>query len=90
MPALISPFFIDNRLGENAIVIVSGANQTLQPEEVQRTRDLVARAKVLICQLEIAPETTLAALKMAKELGGKLMSANLVPSLSYTHAQILY
>ena len=59
-------------LGENAIVIVGGANQKLQPGEVRGARDLVARAKVVICQLEIQPETTLSALKMAKELGGKL------------------
>lgn len=57
--------------GENAIVIVSGANQALRTEEVQRAQDLVAGAKVVICQLEISPETTLAALILAKELGGK-------------------
>jgi sugar/nucleoside kinase (ribokinase family) len=57
--------------GENAIVIVGGANLALRPEEVQETRNLVATAKVVICQLEISPETTLAALKLAKELGGK-------------------
>lgn len=57
--------------GENAIVIVGGANQTLHPEEVQRAKGLVAGAKVVICQLEISPETTLAALKLAKDLGGK-------------------
>lgn len=56
--------------GENAIVIVSGANQMLQPDEVGRARDVVAKAKVVVCQLEIAPNTTLAALKMAKNLGG--------------------
>ena len=52
-------------------MIVGGANQDLRPDEVQKAKDLVASAKVVICQLEIAPETTLAALKMAKELGGK-------------------
>lgn len=60
-------------VGENAIVIVSGANQCLEKEEVWAARDVVAGAKVVVCQLEIAPETTLAALKMAKELGGKLL-----------------
>lgn len=53
-------------------MIVSGANQRLLPEEVLEARDVVASAKVVVCQLEIAPQTTLAALKMAKELGGKL------------------
>ena len=62
-------------IGENAIVIVAGANLTLEPGEVvevEGVRGLVAGAKVLLCQLEIAPKTTLAALKMARQLGGKL------------------
>lgn len=57
--------------GENAIVIVGGANTMLQPEEVGLARELVARAKIVVCQLEIEAVTTLAALKMAKQLGGK-------------------
>ena len=62
---------INYLLGENAIVIVSGANLTLCPKEVQEAMSLVATAKVVVCQLEISSETTLAALKMARELGGK-------------------
>jgi len=52
---------------------VGGANSCLSPEEVGAARDLVACAKVVVCQLEIEPKTTLAALKMARELGGKLV-----------------
>ncbi len=58
--------------GENAIVIVGGANALLTPKEVRASQDLVARSKVVVCQLEIEPQTTLEALKMARELGGKL------------------
>lgn len=59
-------------IGENTIVIVGEACSSFQPKEVGGARDLVARAKVVVCQLEILPQTTLAALKMAKELGGEL------------------
>ena len=52
-------------------MIVSGANQCLLPEEVREARAVLSGAKVVVCQLEIAPETTLAALKLAKELGGE-------------------
>ena len=52
---------------------MAGANALLTPKEVSAARDLVARAKVVVCQLEVEPETTLAALKMARELGGKLV-----------------
>ncbi len=57
-------------LGENAIVIVAGANLALEPAEVETARALVGGAKVLVCQLEIAPKATLVALKMAREQGG--------------------
>ena len=68
---LVFFFLFSLYIGENTIVIVGEAGRSFQPEEVGGARDLVARAKVVICQLEILPQTTLAALKMAKELGGK-------------------
>ena len=49
-------------------MIVAGANLCLEPTEVQAAMDVVGGAKVLVCQLEIAPKTTLAALKMARQL----------------------
>ena len=57
-------------------MIVGGANNMLQPEEVGVARDLIARAKIVVCQLEIKTETTLASLKMAKQLGGKDTTMN--------------
>ena len=59
-------------VGENAIVIVAGANLLLEASEVHEAQALVGGAKVLICQMEIAPKTTLAALKMARRHGGIL------------------
>uniref|UniRef100_A0AAQ4NP67 Ribokinase n=1 Tax=Gasterosteus aculeatus aculeatus TaxID=481459 RepID=A0AAQ4NP67_GASAC len=56
-----------NDAGENAIVIVAGANMLLGVEELQGARPAVSRAKVLVCQLEICPQTSLRALRMAQE-----------------------
>ncbi|RXN16355.1 ribokinase isoform X1 [Labeo rohita] len=53
--------------GENAIVIVAGANMLLGQEELQRALTVIVNAKVLVCQLEIDPDTSLQALRMAQE-----------------------
>uniref|UniRef100_UPI003AAE9BF6 ribokinase isoform X2 n=1 Tax=Centroberyx gerrardi TaxID=166262 RepID=UPI003AAE9BF6 len=58
---------IVNDEGENAIVIVAGANMLLGGEELQDALPALCRAKVLVCQLEISPQTSLQALRMARE-----------------------
>ncbi|XP_078796667.1 ribokinase isoform X2 [Oryzias latipes] len=58
---------IVNKEGENAIVIVAGANMLLGKEELQEALPAIRRAKVLLCQLEINPQTSLQALQMARE-----------------------
>ena len=57
--------------GENAIVIVAGANMLLKAEDLQNMQPVLRQAKVLICQLEISPQVSLKALRMAREAGGK-------------------
>lgn len=56
-----------NDAGENAIVIVAGANMLLSGEELKNALPAISRAKVLVCQLEISPQTTLEALRMARD-----------------------
>ncbi|XP_076605434.1 ribokinase isoform X3 [Chaetodon auriga] len=58
---------IVNDAGENAIVIVAGANMLLGGEELQKALPAISQAKVLVCQLEISPQTSLQALRMAQE-----------------------
>jgi len=52
-------------------VIVAGANMLLGQEELQRARSAIVNAKVLVCQLEIDPDASLQALRMAKENHGQ-------------------
>ena len=52
-------------------MIVSGANSQLGPGDVQAARDLISSAKVLICQFEVPLNTSLEALKLAKQNGKK-------------------
>ncbi|XP_031177165.1 ribokinase isoform X2 [Sander lucioperca] len=58
---------IVNNAGENAIVIVAGANMLLGSEELQKALPAISHAKVLVCQLEVSPQTSLQALRMAQE-----------------------
>uniref|UniRef100_A0A3Q2XQW5 Ribokinase n=1 Tax=Hippocampus comes TaxID=109280 RepID=A0A3Q2XQW5_HIPCM len=58
---------IVNDAGENAIVIVAGANMMLNKEELQDALAAITSAKVLVCQLEISPQMSLRALRMAQE-----------------------
>lgn len=55
-------------------MIVAGANMLLGVEELQGARPAVSRAKVLVCQLEICPQTSLRALRMAQENKGLWVS----------------
>lgn len=55
--------------GRNTIIIVAGANNLLSPEDIETARTIIESAQVLICQLEIPLETTLAALQIARRAG---------------------
>ncbi|XP_064623530.1 ribokinase-like [Lineus longissimus] len=55
--------------GQNAIVIVSGANLKLSEEDLNKAENIIKSSKVMVCQLEVRPEITLAALRMAKKHG---------------------
>jgi ribokinase len=66
----VAPIAVDSD-GHNAIIIVTGANDLLTSEDVEAARPVIAGAQVLVCQLEIPIETTMAALRIAREEGVK-------------------
>ena len=53
--------------GENSIVIVQGANDHLTAAHIAQAENVIARAKVLCCQLEVPMEANVAALKLARK-----------------------
>ena len=53
--------------GDNAIVIVTGANERMTAADVERARPAIAAADVLVCQLELPHEATAAALRIARD-----------------------
>lgn len=64
----VAPIFVDPQ-GGNAIVIVTGANDLITAEEVEAARAVMAAAGAVVCQLEIPVETTLLALRAARDEG---------------------
>jgi len=68
-PTGVAPIWVDSK-GENRILIVNGANDCLSPAHMRGPmQSVVASAKVLVCQLEIKAETTLAALSEGRRAG---------------------
>ena len=64
----VAPIFVTPK-GENSIVIVSGANDQLTSEEINKASNEIEKSSYLLCQLEIEVELSLSALRLAKQLG---------------------
>jgi ribokinase len=64
----VAPIAVDPD-GHNAIIIVTGANDLLTLDEIEAARATIAAAQILVCQLEIPVEITLAALRIARQEG---------------------
>lgn len=58
---------------DNIITIVAGANNYLSKTDIINHKDVLARAELLITQLEISAETVIEALTVFKETGGVSM-----------------
>jgi len=54
-----------NKEGENEIVVISGTNMKLTPEEIESKKELFSQSKILLLQLEIPVETIIKAKELA-------------------------
>jgi len=66
----VAPIAVDAE-GRNAIIIVTGANDVLSLADLERARPTIAGSDIVVCQLEIPVELTLAALRIAREEGAR-------------------
>ncbi|XP_014475597.1 PREDICTED: ribokinase-like [Dinoponera quadriceps] len=73
--------------GQNSIVIVLGANESLTPECVDSAVNVIKNASVLLCQFETPLETTLHALKLHR--GHGLSIVNGAPAMESVDPEIL-
>lgn len=68
----IANIYVDED-GDNSIVIATQANGRLSPEDVEAAWDTIADADVLLLQLEVPLATTIAAAKLGKKAGIKVI-----------------
>jgi ribokinase len=61
------------RGGENHILLVSGANACLAPADVERHADRIRGARVLLLQLEVPEATVVAAARLARAAGVRVL-----------------
>jgi ribokinase len=73
--------------GENYISVAPGANYCLTPAHVDRAREALARAAVIVTQCEIPPETLDHVISLGAELG-KPVLLNLAPARELGEASI--
>jgi ribokinase len=59
--------------GENTISLMGGGNLTLGPADVERGRDALTKAKVLLLQLEAPLAASLAAARLTRGAGGTVI-----------------
>jgi ribokinase len=66
--------------GENSIAVVPGANHRLVPEDLDALRDEIARARVLLLQMELPVDVVTRACRLAAEVGTPVV-LNLAPAV---------
>jgi ribokinase len=71
-PSGVALIMVDTS-GENCIVVASGANGTLSPHDIDKARNIIESADILLMQLEIPMETVEYAAKLAHEKGIKVI-----------------
>src|SRR2546427_6623518 len=64
----VAPIFVDPS-GQNRIIVVKGANDTLSPEDVDAAEPLLRKADAIILQFEIPLRTVYHTVKFAKANG---------------------
>lgn len=71
-PSGVALIFVDEK-GENSIGVASGANANLSPSDIEKAKDCIASAGIVLMQLEIPPETVKATAAITAEHGVRLI-----------------
>ncbi|MBE2183819.1 MAG: ribokinase [Anaerolineae bacterium] len=66
-PTGVAPIWVEETTGQNAIVVILGANKVLSRQDIDSAAEAIARADILIAQLETDIDATAYALKLAKQ-----------------------
>ncbi|HQB27448.1 MAG TPA: ribokinase [Paludibacter sp.] len=72
LPSGVALITVDTH-GENCIVVASGANGSLSPKDIEKARNVIENADILLMQLEVPMDTVEYAAKLAHEKGIKVV-----------------
>jgi len=72
LPSGVALIMVDMN-GENCIVVASGANASLSPQDIDKAKHVIESADILLMQLEIPMETVEYAAKLAHDKGIKVI-----------------
>ncbi len=79
--------------GANTIIAVPGANERCDASDVERLRPALAESDMLLLQLELPTETSLAAARLAREMGVSVLldpaPVRPLPPEAYTLADVM-
>ena len=74
---------VDNKSGDNCILIVKGANGEVTPDDVERAGDDLGTCDLILTQLEVPLETVYATLAFGRRRGVKTLA-----NLSFTAEEL--
>jgi ribokinase len=72
LPSGVALIMVDNN-GENCIVVASGANGSLNQHDIDKSKEVIENAEILLMQLEIPMETVEYAARLAHSNGTKVI-----------------
>lgn len=68
-PSGVALIGVDEITGENSIIVAPGANARLSPADIDNAAGAIAKADILVCQLEVPLEAVQRALTIARKAG---------------------
>lgn len=73
VPSGVAMIVVDSSCGENSIVVASGANFRLTPDDIFASADLFGQSEIVILQLELPLPTVRAAIQVARRNGCRII-----------------
>lgn len=91
-PSGVASIILD-KSGQNTIVVAPGANNLLSPEDIKESSEAFEKAAMVLIQLEIPIATVLFSIKMAHQLGKRVIlnpaPANNLPDEIYPFIDVI-
>jgi ribokinase len=77
-PTGVALITVSEQDSQNSIIVISGSNMRLSPDHIEAHRGSIARAKIVVCQLEVPVATVARVIETAAAMG-KLVILNPAP-----------